>query len=62
MPKYRVILTRDITESTVVEVDAENQAAAYDAAYDVLYSMEAPVWEVDDGSGDTPYVTDVEVV
>jgi hypothetical protein len=64
MPKYRVILTRDITESTVVEVDAENPAAAYDASYDALYDAENVVWEIDDGSWgqNSPYVTDVDEV
>ena len=63
MPKYRVILTRDITESTVIEIEAKNQEAACDGAYDVLYNMSDSVWEIDDGcETDPPYVTGVEEV
>jgi hypothetical protein len=64
MPRYEVIITRDITESTVLEVEADNQSEAYNAAYDALYGRTDIVWEVDDCSWDNsdPYVTNVSEV
>jgi hypothetical protein len=61
MPKYTVIITRDITESTVIEVEADNHDAAEELAYNTLLQQESGTWEVDDGSWDNsdPYVTDV---
>lgn len=61
MPKYTVIITRDVTESTVVEVDAENQEAAGEAAMAALDNAESSEWEIDDGSWNhgNHYVTDV---
>ena len=62
MPKYTVIITRDITESTVVEVDAPTMDDAEDAALIKLRKQADTKWEIDDGSwdsGSSPYVTDV---
>lgn len=61
MPKYTVIVTRDITESTCVTVEADNHDAAEDAALVALSGATDTNWEVDDGSWDIndPYVTDV---
>lgn len=60
MGKFRLILTRDLTESVVVEVEAESED-----------SIEWPVsipddvkWEIDDGSWDHSdmYITGCEPV
>lgn len=61
MAKYAVIVTRDITESTYVTVEASSADAAEDAALATLRNTTDPVWEIDDGSWDQdgPYVTDV---
>lgn len=62
MPKYTVIVTRNITESTEVQVDAANVDSAEDAALDKLRNQTDTKWEIDDGSwdsGGSPYVTDV---
>ena len=64
MPKYAVIITRDITESTVIEVEADNHDAAEEAAHEALNQSSDAQWEIDDGSwnkGDH-YVTDVSEV
>jgi hypothetical protein len=60
MPKYQIILTRDITESVVVEVEAEN-------AEEAQLWAEPPAdaeWEIDEGSwnnGDI-YITGCEPI
>jgi hypothetical protein len=61
MPKYTVIITRDLTESTFVEVEASNADAASSAAFDALLTQEDTCWEIDDGSwnNSTLYATDV---
>jgi hypothetical protein len=61
MPKYTVIVTRDITESTVIEVEAENLWLAEDLALIALEEGADTKWEIDDGSWNinSPYVTDV---
>jgi hypothetical protein len=63
MVKYSVIVTRDITESTVIEVEAESLWLAEDLALIALGKQTDTKWELDDGSWDTnsPYVTDVSV-
>jgi hypothetical protein len=64
MPKYNVTITRDITESTVVQVKATDPGAAQTAAFDKLYRSEDTKWELDDGSWNTSdeYITDVSEV
>ena len=64
MPKYTVIITRDITESTALEVEADNPDAAEDAAHEALSQSSDAQWEIDDGSWDIGdhYVTDVSEV
>jgi len=63
MPEYRVILTRDITESCAVTVTADNADAAEDEAYSLVFGSDH-AWVVDDGSCgvEPPYVTDCEEV
>ena len=65
MPKYRVLITRDITESTVVEVEVDTLNLAEDTALELLFNSTDTVWQIDDGScnsGDGPYVTGVDLV
>lgn len=64
MPTFHVIITRDVTESTVIEVDADTMEQAEDAAFEKLLGSEDTEWRLDDGSwnnGD-PYVTAVDPV
>lgn len=60
MRKYTIIVTRDITESCVVKVEADNMAAASDKAMDLVHGS-SHEWIVDDGScGTSPaYITDI---
>ena len=64
MPKYTVIVTRDITESTVIEVETESLWLAEDVALLALENQTDTKWEIDDGSWNTnsPYVTDVSEI
>ena len=50
MPTYSVILTRDITESTVVDVRAASPEEAERLAHEKLLESTDAVWRVDDGS------------
>lgn len=61
MPRYAVVVTRDLTESTTIEVDAPNEEAAEEAALTKLYNSDGADWEIDDGSWNEGgiYVTDV---
>ena len=60
MAKYTIIVTRDITESCVVKIEADNIEAASDAAIDLVHGS-SHEWTVDDGScGTSPaYITDI---
>lgn len=61
MPRFTVLITRDVTESTSVTVDAPSEEAAIDAALEKLNASTDAIWIVDDNSWDigSPYVTDV---
>jgi len=62
MPRYSVIVTRDVTESTVVEVEAETPEQVEVAALAKLFESADTEWELDEGSwnkGDA-YVTGVD--
>lgn len=61
MPKYKVIITRDITESTVITVEAASPEDAGPLAMDALAEQEWTDWEVDDGSWNNSdeYITDI---
>ena len=64
MPTFQVIITRDVTESTVIEVDAETKEQAEEAAFEKLLASEDTEWCLDDGSwnnGDA-YVTAVDPI
>ncbi len=62
LKKYSVIITRDITESTFVEVSATDPEQAENKALEKLSDTTDARWEVDDGSWDNSqaYVTDVD--
>ena len=57
--KYRFILTRDITESTVVIAEGDNEDDAADNAMAKVYAGDC-TWEVDDNTPGAPYFTDTE--
>ncbi len=62
MPRYSVIITRDVTESTIVMVEAETPEEAKTAAFEKLHESSDTEWELDEGSwnkGDS-YVTGVD--
>ncbi|KNX40680.1 hypothetical protein ROE7235_03845 [Roseibaca ekhonensis] len=61
MPRFRVKITRDVTESTFVSVEALSPEAAQVAAFKVLADMENAVWTLDEGSWNAggAYVSEV---
>ncbi len=62
MPRYSVIITRDVTESTIVQVEAETPQQAETRAFKKLFNSAETEWELDEGSwnkGDA-YVTGVD--
>ncbi len=60
--KFSVIVTRDITESAVVEIDAENPEQAKEEALIKVWNSEDVTWENDDvaWTNSKPYVTGVD--
>ncbi|CAA7624175.1 conserved hypothetical protein [Magnetospirillum sp. SS-4] len=50
MPRYSVIITRDVTESTRVEVEAETPQQAETRAFEKLFNSTDTEWELDEGS------------
>jgi len=62
MPHYNVIITRDVTESTVVEVEAETPEQAEVTALTKLFNSTDTEWELDEGSWNKAdaYVTGVD--
>jgi hypothetical protein len=61
MPTYRIIVTRDVTESCVVTVSAADAAKAQVKALESVWnSPHGMDWEPDDCVGGDPYVTDCE--
>ena len=63
MPRFRVKITRDVTESTCVAVDALSQEAAQAAAFEALAEEDDAVWTLDEGSWNAghAYVTAIEL-
>jgi hypothetical protein len=57
MKTYRICITRSITESAFVEVNAESEEDAQDIAYDKRMSVE---YEVDDCEPSDYYINTVE--
>ena len=62
MPRYRVIITRDVTESTRVDVEAETPEQAETRALEKLFNSTDTEWELDEGSWNKAdaYVTGVD--
>ena len=58
MTSFAVIVTRDITESTVIYVDANDAEIAADAALERVADDPYVEWETDDSAG-KPYVSHV---
>ncbi|WP_096703334.1 hypothetical protein [Magnetospirillum sp. 15-1] len=50
MPRYSVIITRDVTESTIVQVETETPEQAETAAIEKLFESTDTEWELDEGS------------
>ena len=64
MPRFMVLITRDVTESTRVTVEAADAEAAESAALKALSASSDAIWTLDEGSwniGD-PYVTALDPV
>jgi hypothetical protein len=61
VPKFRIIVSRDIVESATVEVDAPTLAEAQELAIKKADALSAADWGVDDFSTPAePYVGDPE--
>lgn len=60
MPKYRVVLTRDATESCDVIVEADNPQQANEAALEQAgsYGENFETWTLDDGNMHRVYLPD----
>ena len=59
MPRFTVLITRDVTESNSVTVEAADAEAAASAAFAALSASRDAIWTLDEGSwnkGD-PYIT-----
>ena len=59
MPRFTVLITRNVTESTSVTVEAADAEAAASAAFTALSDSSGAIWTLDEGSwnnGD-PYIT-----
>jgi hypothetical protein len=64
MPRYSVIITRDVTESTIVHVEADTPEQAESAAFEKLHESADTEWEIDEGSWNKAdaYVTGVDEI
>lgn len=61
MPYYRVPVTRDVTETAYITVEAETPEDAQRAALDHAQQSTAPVaYELDDCTGGEPYIADLD--
>jgi hypothetical protein len=60
MREFTVIVTRNVTESTTVTVDADNEEVASEKALGMVLDFPNQFgWEVDDNDPEEPYITDV---
>jgi len=59
MPRFTVLITRDVTESTSVNVDAADAEAAEAVAFAALSASSDAIWSLDEGSWNSgdPYIT-----
>jgi len=55
--KFRVTVTRDVTESATIEVEAISAEVANEEALAIARGDNQPQWELDDGYGE-PYLPD----
>jgi len=64
MPRFRVLITRDVTESTSVTVEAVDAEAAEAAAFTALSARSDAIWTLDEGSWNSgdPYITALDPV
>ena len=64
MARFSVIITRDVTESTIIEVDVEAEEQVEDAALDKLRDYVDAEWRLDDGSWNQSdvYVTGIDPI
>jgi len=60
MPKFEVVVTRDCTESIVIDVTAENEDDAREVALAQTKAKPFEAWERDDCSSSKPYTTGCE--
>jgi len=61
MKSYNIVITRDITESCYLTVEANSESDAEETALQDLSNFDDPKWEVDCvPSGSAPYVTGIE--
>lgn len=58
MPIYRFTITRDVTESAVVTVEADDVETAQDMALSDPEISNNADWAIDDVCGGTPYLPD----
>lgn len=58
MPKYRVLVTRDATESIALEINAPDVHDAEQLAVERAREDDSLVWELDDGNIPHPYIGD----
>ena len=59
MRRFTVLITRDVTESTSVTVEAADAEAAEAAAFAALSASSDATWTLDEGSWNSgdPYIT-----
>jgi hypothetical protein len=59
MPRFTVLITRDVTESTGVIVEAQDPEAAEAVAFAALSASSDAIWTLDEGSWNSgdPYIT-----
>lgn len=63
MPNFKVLMTRDATESVLIEVEADNSADAELAAKGYIENTEDPIdWQADDAVNGEMYPTNVQEV
>jgi len=59
MPRFTVLITRNVTESTSVIVEAADAEAAEAVAFAALSASSDAIWSLDEGSWNSgdPYIT-----
>ena len=64
MPRFTVLITRDVTESTSVTVEEADAEAAQAAALKALSASSDAIWTLDEGSWNSgdPYITALDTL